>query len=171
MPDSSRDQDNLREVLNAELSKYSNKFMLAMIIQIPIFMLMWVVPYLSPALMTAPVTLGCKPVYIVMLLMLSSFNQFFLGASFYRGAFKSVMNRSANMDALVVLGTSAAWLYGLILLVIGYQMPERFESYSELEREELKRNMVHEHAHNFEVSSTLITVILFGKCLEAYSKK
>lgn len=33
------------------------------------------------------------------------------------------------------------------------------------------RMMIHEHAHNFEISSTLITVILFGKCLEAYSKK
>lgn len=33
------------------------------------------------------------------------------------------------------------------------------------------RAMVHEHAHNFEISSTLITVILFGKCLEAYTKK
>lgn len=33
------------------------------------------------------------------------------------------------------------------------------------------RGIVHEHAHNFEISSTLITVILFGKCLEAYTKK
>ena len=30
---------------------------------------------------------------------------------------------------------------------------------------------IHEHAHNFEVASTLITVILFGKCLESFSKK
>ena len=33
------------------------------------------------------------------------------------------------------------------------------------------RGKIHEHAHNFEISSTLITVILFGKCLEAFSKK
>ena len=121
--------------------------------------------------MTAPLTLCCKPVYIVLLLVLSSFNQFVLGASFYRGAYKSVMNRSANMDALVVLGTSAAWLYGLILLIIGYQMPVGIESFTDAERTELMRELVHEHAHNFEISSTLITVILFGKCLEAYSKK
>lgn len=72
------------------------------------------------------------------------------------------------MDSLVVLGTSAAWLYGLILLLVGYQMPEE-ESITNAMK--LLREMVHEHAHNFEISSTLITVILFGKCLEAYSKK
>ena len=32
------------------------------------------------------------------------------------------------MDSLVVLGTSAAWLYGLILLLVGYQMPNGTES-------------------------------------------
>ena len=73
------------------------------------------------------------------------------------------------MDSLVVLGTSAAWLYGLILLLVGYQMPEGNESITNAMK--LLREMVHEHAHNFEISSTLITVILFGKCLEAYSKK
>ena len=30
---------------------------------------------------------------------------------------------------------------------------------------------VHEHAHNFEISASLITVILLGKYLESMSKK
>jgi cation transport ATPase len=30
---------------------------------------------------------------------------------------------------------------------------------------------VHEHVHNFEISASLITVILLGKFLESYSKK
>ena len=94
-----------------------------------------------------------------------------LGASFYRGAYKSVMNGSANMDTLVVLGTSAAWLYGFILIFIGYQLPDSFYLLEQSVRDEVMRGKVHEHAHNFEISSTLITVILFGKCLEAYSKK
>ena len=81
------------------------------------------------------------------------------------------MNKSANMDALVVLGTSAAWFYGFILLIVGYSTPEGIESFPENFRDRLMREHVHDHAHNFEISSTLITVILFGKCLEAYSKK
>ena len=32
-------------------------------------------------------------------------------------------------------------------------------------------HMVHDNAHNFEISSTLITVILCGKLLESFSKK
>ena len=39
-----------------------------------------------------------------------------MGAPFYSGAFKSVRNGAANMDVLVVLGTTAAWLYGVILI-------------------------------------------------------
>ena len=42
--------------------------------------------------------------------------QFYSGAPFYRGAFKSLRNCSANMDVLVVLGTTAAWSYGVMLL-------------------------------------------------------
>ena len=30
---------------------------------------------------------------------------------------------------------------------------------------------IHEHAHNFEISASLITVILLGKYLESFSKK
>ena len=33
---------------------------------------------------------------------------------------KSLPHKSANMDVLIVIGTSAAWLYGLILILIGY---------------------------------------------------
>ena len=61
-----------------------------------------------------------------MLLGLSAVNQFVNGADFYRGAFKAVQNGSANMDALVVLATSTAWLYGLCLLLLGYQMPSNY---------------------------------------------
>lgn len=32
------------------------------------------------------------------------------------------------MDALVVLGTSAAWFYGFVLYIIGYQLPANFET-------------------------------------------
>lgn len=91
-----------------------------------------------------------------------------LGADFYKGAYKSMRACNANMDVLVVLGTSAAWFYGLILIFIGDHAygtndHETVESHS--------RHSVHEHAHNFEIAATLITVILFGKLLESFSKK
>jgi len=50
-------------------------------------------------------------------------------------------------------------------------MPSDYKSLSVEEQQSIFGAAVHQHAHNFEISSTLITVILFGKCLEAYSKK
>ena len=93
-----------------------------------------------------------------------------MGADFYKGAYKSVRNCSANMDVLVVLGTTSAWLYGVILLFVGDY--DHVEGDSVLETtQEQKIHRIHEHAHNFEISSTLITIILLGKFLESYTKK
>lgn len=88
-----------------------------------------------------------------------------MGAPFYVGAYKSVKHGSANMDVLVVLGTTAAWAYGVILIFMRFGIDEQQES-------EMKGHMrIHEHAHNFEISASLITVILLGKYLESFSKK
>ena len=73
------------------------------------------------------------------------------------------------MDVLVVLGTTSAWAYGLILIFVGdhaYGTDPHMETV-----ESHSRHSVHEHAHNFEIAATLITVILFGKFLESVSKK
>ena len=43
--------------------------------------------------------------------------QFVVGAQFYKGAFNALRNKSANMDVLVALGTSAAYFYSLYLSV------------------------------------------------------
>lgn len=89
-----------------------------------------------------------------------------MGAPFYVGAYKGVRHGAANMDVLVVLGTTAAWLYGVILIFM------RFGLENEEEESEMKGHMrIHEHAHNFEISASLITVILLGKYLESFSKK
>lgn len=72
------------------------------------------------------------------------------------------------MDVLVVLGTTAAWLYGVILIFIGDH------AYGTSLHESVDhhiRHAVHEHGHNFEIASTLIVVILFGKFLESITKK
>lgn len=73
--------------------------------------------------------------------------QFIIGYQFYVGAYKALRNGSANMDVLVVLGTSAAYFYSI------YQM------------------MTTHHAHlYFETSAVLITLILLGKLFEARAK-
>lgn len=78
--------------------------------------------------------------------------QFIIGWQFYIGAFKSLRNKSANMDVLVALGTSSAYFYSL------------YESI---------RNIGH-HSHDlhlyYETSAVLITLILLGKLFEAQAK-
>jgi len=45
--------------------------------------------------------------------------QFWLGARFYRGGWKSLRAGSANMDVLVALGTSMAWAFSAVVTVLG----------------------------------------------------
>ncbi|HEY5606065.1 MAG TPA: YHS domain-containing protein, partial [Thermoplasmata archaeon] len=50
--------------------------------------------------------------------------QFWPGWRFYRGTKDAVKNRSANMDLLIAMGTTAAWAYSTIILVaIVLQVP------------------------------------------------
>lgn len=46
---------------------------------------------------------------------LASFILFYGGAVFYRSAWNAIMKKTANMDTLVVLGTTIAWLYSTII--------------------------------------------------------
>lgn len=78
--------------------------------------------------------------------------QFIIGWQFYVGAYKNLRNGGANMDVLVALGTSAAYFYSLY---------EAFKT--------IGNSMYEPHLY-FETSAVLITLILFGKYLEARAK-
>lgn len=78
--------------------------------------------------------------------------QFVIGWQFYVGAYKNLRNGGANMDVLVALGTSAAYFYSL------------YESFKTI------GNPGYEPHLYFETSAILITLILFGKYLEARAK-
>ena len=82
-------------------------------------------------------------------LLLATAVQFSAGLTFYRGAWSSIKNRSANMDVLVALGTSAAYFYSL-LAYFGLLGPHR-EVF-------------------FETSAMLIAFIRLGKYLEARAR-
>ncbi|MER2088318.1 MAG: heavy metal translocating P-type ATPase [Sporosarcina sp.] len=75
--------------------------------------------------------------------------QFSIGWIFYRGAYFSLRNKSANMDVLVALGTSAAYFYS-VYLVLSDSDPLL--------------------GLYFETSAVLITLILLGKVFEARAK-
>ncbi|YCA43207.1 heavy metal translocating P-type ATPase [Bacillus sp. JZ8] len=76
--------------------------------------------------------------------------QFIVGGQFYIGAFKALKNKSANMDVLVALGTSAAYFYSLYMT--------------------LRSSGSHHIELYYETSAVLLTLILLGKLFEAKAK-
>jgi P-type Cu+ transporter len=74
--------------------------------------------------------------------------QFYTGFDFYVGSFKSIRNKSANMDVLVAMGSSVAYFYSVAVLL--------FPSAG--------------HHVYFETSAVIITLIKLGKMLESRTK-
>ncbi|TCP28892.1 Cu+-exporting ATPase [Scopulibacillus darangshiensis] len=85
-------------------------------------------------------------------LLLATPVQFIIGGQFYVGAYKALRNKSANMDVLVAMGTSAAYFYSLYLSI-----------------QSLGGNG-HMVDLYFETSAVLITLILLGKLFEVRAK-
>jgi Cu+-exporting ATPase len=73
--------------------------------------------------------------------------QFYVGWQYYIGAFKALRNRSANMDVLIAMGTSAAFFYSLPI-TFGWLMGHVY----------------------YETAAVIITLIKLGKFLEARAK-
>jgi Cu+-exporting ATPase len=73
--------------------------------------------------------------------------QFWIGRRFYVSAWHALRGGGANMDVLVVLGTSMAWAFSAVVTVFG----------------------LHEHVY-FEAGAAVITLVLLGKLLEARAK-
>ncbi|MDR6885350.1 heavy metal translocating P-type ATPase [Bacillus sp. 3255] len=83
--------------------------------------------------------------------------QFIIGRQFYVGAYKALSNKSANMDVLVALGTSAAYFYSLILTI---QWAGQSSQGGHSHMPELY----------FETSAILITLVILGKWFEVLAK-
>lgn len=84
--------------------------------------------------------------------------QFGIGWRFYKGAFLSVRSGSANMDVLVALGTTAAYLFS-VYNVFWVWPAARMSG----------MNMSMPHLY-FETSAVIITLVLLGKFFEASAK-
>jgi Cu+-exporting ATPase len=58
-----------------------------------------------------------------LMLVLASIVQFYSGRRFYAGIIDAVKNRSANMDTLIAIGTTAAWSYSAVVTIFPYFFP------------------------------------------------
>ncbi len=77
--------------------------------------------------------------------VLASVVQFWAGRSFYRGARDALVDRSWNMDVLIAVGSTTAYLYSLAVLLLPGRLPP---------------------GTYFDASSLIVTLILTGNYLE-----
>jgi Cu+-exporting ATPase len=87
------------------------------------------------------------PLAHYLLFLLATPVQFYVGRTFYAGAWASLRAGNANMDTLIALGTTAAYVYSVYLIFFAGKMTQYFE-----------------------ISAVLITLVLLGKWLEARAK-
>ncbi|MFQ5401577.1 MAG: heavy metal translocating P-type ATPase [Anaerolineae bacterium] len=80
--------------------------------------------------------------------------QFWVGWDYYTGAYKALRNGSANMDVLVAMGTTVAYVYSTLVLVA-----------TSIFNTEALGKFVY-----FETAAAIITLIVLGKLLEVRAK-
>ena len=120
--------------------------------------------FLLAAALSAPILAGSLPMMLgfeapipmmwlkLGMLVLATPLQFWAGRRFYRGAWGALKHGRANMNTLVVMGTSAAYLYSAVAaLAPGLFATGGADVY-------------------FDTSALIITLILLGRLLEARAK-
>jgi len=141
-----------------EIIEQRRLLIIGMVFTIPLFLLsmgkdfglLWEFFYIANHNAMALEMGGMHPVqpwFNWLMLVLATPVQFYVGWQYYVGAFKSLRNGSANMDVLIAMGSSVAFLYSL---------PVTF-------------GWLEGHIY-YETAAVIITLIRLGKFLEARAK-
>ena len=140
----------LNEFLEPEkaLKKLNMHVAISIALTIPIIILS--LPHMIPEIgHTFPMEMMEYTNYI--LLALATPIQFWIGLRFYRGFWDGIKTKASNMDTLIAIGTTAAYLYSAIVTVVPGYFPFT--------------------AVYFETAAIIITLILVGKLLETKTKE
>lgn len=135
-------EDAERAARQREIDRQRRLLITGLLFTIPLFLLA-----MGRDLGLVPMTLGHAPGYNWVLFALATPVQFYVGWQYYVGAFKALRNASANMDVLIAMGSSVAYVYSLTVLL----------------------GLVQGHLY-FETAAVIITLIVLGKFLEARAK-
>ncbi|PEC23184.1 heavy metal translocating P-type ATPase [Bacillus cereus] len=143
----SDEQDGSTDHRLQEIERQKKKFIISFILSLP---LLWAM--VSHFSFTSFIYLPDMLMNPWVQLALATPVQFIIGGQFYIGAYKALRNKSANMDVLVALGTSAAYFYSVYLSIRSIGSSEHMTDLY------------------FETSAVLITLIILGKLFEAKAK-
>lgn len=145
------DKEALKKEKAAEIKQMWQRFWLSAIFTIPLL-------YLSMGEMIGlPLPSAISPMHapkvFVSLQLLLTLPVLYFGRKFYLVGFKLLFKGHPNMDSLVALGTSAAFLYSLFGTLAVYQGDSHFAM----------------HLY-YESAAVILTLITLGKTFEAISK-
>jgi Cu+-exporting ATPase len=135
-------EDAERKAREAEIADQRRLLIIGLIFTIPLFLLS-----MARDLNLLPMEWAHASWLNWLMFALATPVQFYVGWQYYVGAYKALRNRSANMDVLIVMGSSAAYFYS-ILITLG---------------------LIQGHVY-FETAAVIITLIKLGKYLEARAK-
>lgn len=146
-----KDRETDKKRRQEEIQSYRHKFLWSFVLSFPMiyFMLLSFFPQL-------PFKEALMPFSAFISFLLSTPVQFYLGAGFYHGMWSSLKMGTFNMDSLIAIGTSTAYLYSLY----------NFSS-SVIKTRSLWGEVPDLY---FEVAALLITFVLLGKWLETKAK-
>ena len=137
------------------IKSYFTKFLWGFILSLPMFYFM-----LLDFFKFLPGSVSLLPFIGIISFVLTTPVQFILGAGFYRGMWSSLKMKTFNMDSLIAIGTSTAYIYSLVLFV----------NYVFANNSLLGLNGGKIPDLYFETAAFLITFVILGKWLEAKTK-
>jgi len=139
-----RGADDEQAKESAELKHYRvllRKFIVAALVGVPLFVaepLGWLPMLDTPGGRLFWLVIGVATLFVLV----------YSGGHFFRGAWKALRAHNANMDTLIALGTGAAWVYSMLVVISPGLVPS------------LAR-----HAY-FEAAAIIIALINLGQALE-----
>ena len=125
-----------------EINEQRRLLTIGLIFTIPLFLFS-----MSMDLGLLPVTWMESTWAMLVMFALATPVQFYVGAQYYVGAYKSLRNGSANMDVLIAMGSSVAYIFSVVIML----------------------GLLPGHVY-FETAAVIITLIRVGKFLEARAK-
>jgi Cu+-exporting ATPase len=141
----------LEEFTQPEKELRKLKMNVAISIALTIPLVIFSLPHMFPAQFGALFSMDIMHYSNYIMLALATPLQFWIGWRFYRGLWDGIKAKASNMDTLIAIGTTAAYLYSTIVTVAPGYFP--FESVY------------------FETAAIIITLILVGRLLETRTKE
>ena len=121
-----QDATQLRSLTRTkEVQEWRNRFQWSVVFALPVFLIGMVaprIPFLHNILHIN--ILPGIPLCHLLVAIITTPAQFWIGQKFYRNAFKALKHKTATMDVLVMLGTSAAYFYSMLALIAAMINPD-----------------------------------------------